>query len=75
MKNLKTIFALMLLLSLAVVSCKKDEKDLNENISPIGALSLPANEASIKLTPSNAAATQQFKWTSAVPEDGGLILY
>ncbi|MGA9651729.1 SusE domain-containing protein [Pedobacter sp.] len=75
MKNLKTIFALMLLLSLAVVSCKKDEKDLNENISPIGALSLPANQASIKLTPSNAAATQQFKWTSAVPEDGGLILY
>lgn len=65
----------MLLLSLAAVSCKKDEKDLNENISPISALSLPANQASIKLTPSNAAASQQFKWTSATSEDGGLILY
>ena len=75
MKNLKTIYALMLLVSLAVVSCKKDEKDLNENISPVGALSLPVNQASIKLTPSNAAASQQFKWASATPEDGGLILY
>jgi len=75
MKNLKIIFALTLLACFAVVSCKKNEKDLNENISPIGALSLPVNQAAIKLTPSNAAASQQFKWTSATPEDGGLILY
>lgn len=75
MKNLKRIFALTLLACFAVFSCKKNEKDLNENISPIGALSLPVNQAAIKLTPSNAAASQQFKWTSATPEDGGLILY
>ncbi|WP_316850698.1 SusE domain-containing protein [Pedobacter agri] len=75
MKNLNRIFALMLLVCLAVASCKKEERDLNENISPVGTLSLPVNQASIKLTPSNAAASQQFKWTSATPEDGGLILY
>lgn len=66
---------MMLLASVAVFSCKKDKKDLNENISPVGTLSTPLNQAAIKLTPANAAASQQFKWTSATPEDGGLILY
>ena len=65
----------MLLASVAVFSCKKDEKDLNENIGPVGTLSTPLNQAAIKLTPSNAAASQHFKWTAATPEDGGLILY
>lgn len=75
MKNLKKLFAMVLVISTAAGSCKKDEKALNENISTIGSLSLPANLASIKLTPSNASASQQFKWTAAIPEDGGLILY
>ena len=66
---------MMLLASVAVLSCKKDEKDLNENIGPVSTLSTPLNQAAIKLTPSNAAASQQFKWTAATPEDGGLILY
>ncbi|PWS30469.1 SusE domain-containing protein [Pedobacter paludis] len=75
MKNFKKLFAMVLVVCTAAISCKKDEKALNENISTIGGLSLPANQASIKLTPSNASASQQFKWTAATPEDGGLILY
>jgi len=75
MKNLKTLFAMVLVICTAASSCKKDEHSLNENISTTGALSLPANMASIKLTPANATASQQFKWTAATPEDGGLVLY
>ncbi|WP_316795385.1 SusE domain-containing protein [Pedobacter agri] len=75
MKNIKSIFVLLALSFIAITSCKKDEKDLNENINPIGSLSIPQNQQSIKLTPSNALATQQFKWTAASAEDGGLILY
>ncbi|WP_431292284.1 SusE domain-containing protein [Pedobacter sp. P26] len=75
MKNLKTLFAMVIVVCTAAISCKKDEKSLNENISTTAALSLPANMANIKLTPSNASASQQFKWTVASPEDGGLILY
>jgi len=75
MKNFRKILALALLACAFVSSCKKDEKPLNENISPVGSLSLPLNQASIKLTPSNASASQQFKWGAATPEDGGLILY
>ena len=75
MKNLKTTFVLLALSFIALSSCKKEEKDLNENLSPIGSLTLPQNQQSIKLTPANAQATQQFKWTAASAEDGGLILY
>ena len=75
MKNLKKIALLTLLVCAAAVSCKKDNKTLNENISQLGSLTIPLNQASIKLTPSNAAASQQFKWGSATPEDGGLVLY
>ena len=75
MKNLKTTFVLLALSFIALSSCKKEEKDLNENLSPVGSLTLPQNQQSIKLTPANTQATQQFKWTVASAEDGGLILY
>ncbi|GGE52384.1 SusE-like outer membrane protein [Pedobacter psychrotolerans] len=75
MKNLKTTFVLLALSFIALSSCKKEEKDLNENLNPIGSLTLPQNQQSIKLTPANTQATQQFKWTAANAEDGGLILY
>ena len=75
MKNFRKILILLLLAITFVSACKKDEKPLNENISPVGTLSLPLNQASIKLTPSNASASQQFKWGAATPEDGGLVLY
>ncbi|RNL51816.1 SusE domain-containing protein [Pedobacter jejuensis] len=75
MKNLKTIICLLAICFVAITSCKKDERDLNESINSTGSLSIPQNSQSIKLTPANALATQQFKWTAASPEDGGLILY
>ncbi|MDN3588501.1 SusE domain-containing protein [Pedobacter aquatilis] len=75
MKKLNKIMAMLLFVCIAVVSCKKDEKSLNENVSTVGALSLPVNLASIKLNPSNASASQQFKWSAAQGEDGGLVLY
>jgi hypothetical protein len=75
MKNLKTNFVLLGLFFVALTSCKKDEKELNENISSNGTLMAPQNQQSIKLTPSVATASQQFTWSAASPEDGGVILY
>lgn len=75
MKTLKTIPFLALLAFIGVTSCKKNEKELNENISSVAGLSLPANQTSIKLNPSDATASQQFKWAAASADDGGLILY
>ena len=74
MKTLKIVFGLWFA-CIALSSCKKDERSLNENIGAVGALSLPSDQASIKLTPSDATATQQFKWAAATPDDGGLVLY
>jgi len=75
MKNLRTTFVLLALSIIAVASCKKDVKELNENISANGALISPQNQQSIKLTPSVGTASQQFTWSAASPEDGGVILY
>jgi hypothetical protein len=75
MKNLKTTFVLLGLFFVALTSCKKDVKELNENISSNGALIAPQNQQSIKLTPSDETASQQFTWSPATPEDGGVILY
>jgi hypothetical protein len=75
MKNLKTLCLLLALSIMGLTSCKKEEKDLNENINAVGGLTLPQNQQSIKLNPSDATAAQQFKWTPASAEDGGLILY
>ncbi|QPH40857.1 SusE domain-containing protein [Pedobacter endophyticus] len=74
MKTLKIVFGLWFA-CIALSSCKKDERALNENIGAVGALNLPSDQASIKLTPSDATATQQFKWAAATPDDGGLVLY
>ena len=75
MKKLKITFGFLALAMLVLSACKKDEKALNENISSAGSLMLPQNQQHIKLTPANALSTQQFKWTTASAEDGGLVLY
>jgi len=75
MKNIKTTFVLLALSFVALTSCKKEEKELNENISSNGTLVSPQNAQSIKLTPSDGTASQQFTWSAASPEDGGVILY
>lgn len=75
MKNLNVVFMMLALVCAGLSSCKKQERELNQNISAIGSISLPANQLAIKLTPSNTLAVQQFSWSPAGSEDGGLILY
>lgn len=58
-----------------ITSCKKDVKELNENVSAVGQLSLPANQASLKLTPTDASASLLFKWDATTAQDGELVLY
>lgn len=65
----------LLLLIVMITSCKKDVKELNENVSAVGQLSLPADQASLKLTPTDASASLLFKWDATTAQDGELVLY
>ena len=75
MKNLRIILVCLAVAMLSLSSCKKTEKALNDSIGTVGSLMIPQNQQNIKLMPSNALATQQFKWSTATAEDGGLVLY
>ncbi|MCX2574157.1 SusE domain-containing protein [Pedobacter sandarakinus] len=75
MKNLRILTVLMVLCSILFTYCKKDTRALNENLSGNSTLSLPANQQSLKLTPSDATASLQFKWSPVSGDDGGLVLY
>jgi len=80
MKNIiKPGSVVMLLLLVIVGSCKKDFKKLNENISPVSSLTLPADQAAVTLVPVPPAGTQLasvvFSWSPAAAEDGELVLY
>lgn len=80
MKNLfKPGSVILLLLMLIVGSCKKDDRKLNENLTPVSSLTLPADQAAVALVPVPPAGTQLasvvFSWSPAAAEDGELVLY
>jgi hypothetical protein len=80
MKNLIKLSSVMLLLMMIVISsCKKDVKTLNENLSAVGSLTLPADQAAVTLVPVPPAGTQLasvvFSWAPTSAEDGELVLY
>lgn len=73
-KSIKLNFILLLAITSLFPACRKNERDLNANISAVAKLNLPADMANIDLQPTTAA-TEIFRWDSAAPEDGGLVLY
>ncbi|WP_207424651.1 SusE domain-containing protein [Desertivirga brevis] len=74
MKSVIKVYSMALLLMLlAIVSCKEDTTALNENLSTVGSLSLPADQTSIELKADNTPLL--FQWTEAVAEDGDKVLY
>lgn len=80
MKKLIKLSSVILLLTMIVISsCKKDVKKLNENLSAVGSLTLPADQAAVNLVPVPPAGTQLasvvFSWAATSAEDGELVLY
>jgi len=68
------IYLLLLLVVGLLAGCKKDDKALDDTITPVSNYISPADNISIKLDPpSNAAVT--FEWSQARAADGTLVLY
>jgi hypothetical protein len=64
----------ILLVMVAAGSCKKENRPLDLNLTPVGTLATPNDNADVKLDPTSSA-TVLFKWEPASTADGGTILY
>ena len=75
MKN-KIFYFLPLFISALLIfgGCKKEERDINLNVSQVPGLFAPADNQYIKLKPA-ANLTETFEWDQAKAEDGSLVLY
>jgi starch-binding outer membrane protein SusE/F len=56
------------------IQCKKDERDINLNLTEVTDLFTPADAKYIKLDP-KSGASESFEWGQAKAEDGSLVLY
>jgi hypothetical protein len=74
MKKISHPLLLLLMLVGLLASCKKDDKALDDAITPVSNYISPADNVFIKLDPpSNAAMT--FEWSQARAADGTVVLY
>ncbi|RFZ89926.1 hypothetical protein D0C36_24095 [Mucilaginibacter conchicola] len=64
----------LLLAMIITSSCKKENKPLDLNLTPVGSLATPNDNADVKLDPTSSANVL-FKWDAATTDDSGLILY
>jgi len=74
MKKIIRLAGVMLLAVVAASSCKKENRPLDLNLTPVGTLATPNDNADVKLDPTSSANVL-FKWDAASTDDGGLILY
>lgn len=75
MKNIKRLNQVIFLVSLLfLAACKEEVIELNENLSAVTVLNLPAENSTITLAPTTDASVT-FNWEEAVAEDGNLVLY
>lgn len=74
MKDIMRLLCILLPAIFAASSCKKESRPLDINLSPVGTLATPNDNASVKLEPTTSASIL-FKWSAAVTEDNGVILY
>lgn len=64
----------MLAMILLLLSCKKDERTLNENFTAVSNLVAPLDQAAVQLEPTTSASVI-FMWDKTVAEDGDFVLY
>lgn len=74
MKRLLSTAPILLLLLFAMVSCEKNDRDINMNITEVGAVYAPNDNLFVKLEPATAASVG-FEWEHAKAEDGALVMY
>ncbi|MBV7530616.1 SusE domain-containing protein [Chitinophaga sp. sic0106] len=65
---------IIILLSVLLFSCKRDDYSLNTNLQPVAKLTAPLDNKFIKLQPTTSA-TVSFEWDQARAEDGSLVIY
>ena len=73
MKRINLITIIALLSVMAIFSCKKDTRSLDDQLTAAGTLSAPANATALKLQPGGSSVP--FKWSAANAADGGVVLY
>jgi len=75
MKKIIMSSFVVIFIIIAYTSCKKDTKgQLDTNVTPVGSLTAPLNNASLTLTPGGVSIT--FSWATApVPDGSDLVLY
>jgi hypothetical protein len=64
----------LLMAGLSIASCKKDTRALNENLTPVSTLNLPADQLALNLEPASTAAVE-FSWNATTAADGDFVLY
>ncbi len=62
-----------LLAVMVILSCKKDTRALDDQLTAVGTLSAPANATTLKLQPGGSSVP--FSWSAANAASGGVVLY
>ncbi|MBB6126128.1 SusE domain-containing protein [Mucilaginibacter lappiensis] len=63
---------MIILITMAFTSCKKDTRALNTDVAPVTALNAPTNQASFNLQPTTGPSVL-FTWNASTTQD--LVLY
>lgn len=74
MKNLIIWSAALMLGMLFITSCKKETRELNQNLRPVSTLNLPEDQVALTLQPATTSSVE-FKWDAATAEGGNHLLY
>ncbi len=76
MKKLIINFSLLIAFAFLVtlIGCKKDDRDINMNITEVTTFYAPNDNLHVKLEPATSASVT-FEWEQAKAEDGSLVMY
>jgi hypothetical protein len=74
MKNFIRLSCALMLGMLSIASCKKDTRELNQNLRPVSKLNLPEDQVALTLQPATTSSVE-FKWAAATAEGGNHLLY
>jgi starch-binding outer membrane protein SusE/F len=73
MRRISFTTMMALLVIMAIVSCKKDTRSLDDQLTAAGSLSAPTNATALKLQPGGSSIP--FSWSAANAASGGVVLY
>jgi starch-binding outer membrane protein SusE/F len=76
MKKVTINFSLLIAFAFLVtlIGCKKDDREINMNITEVTTFYAPNDNLHVKLEPATSASVT-FEWEQAKAEDGSLVMY